>query len=1272
MRPEVETFTSSRPEIDPRLIREHLDRLGDLYFEAFDEQEVYRHLFLLARLTPQNPVELVLRMREEGLVECTVLAFDYPSEFSLITGTLSGMGMDILSGDVFTYRRVSKTATPGPSGHRGESGSAGVLGPWQRRLIIDRFTGTLDTVLPFEVWADELRKEMGRLLGLLEKGEEGAVSEAKQRVNEMVVRRLTRLQHDSRPVLYPVHMDIDNASASWTRLKVISVDTPAFLYALSTALSLHDILIEHMRIRTQGGRIEDRLDLVDAGGRKIEDEDMLDRLKISVLLTKQFTYFLGKAPDPYTALFRFEHLLREVFQKPAQKGWMEVLTHPEALKSLARILGASDFLWEDFIRLQHETLLPMLRTVAGGRPFCESPESLARRIREALHGARTLEEEQDRLNEFKDREIYLMDLDYILNPEGGFQGFAEKLTLLAEHVVATASEIVYRHLVERYGSPKTIGGLETRFAVLGLGKLGGAALGYASDMELLFVYSDSGRTEGNPSLDNSEFFDHLVKGVLRSIRAKREGIFQVDLRLRPFGNAGPLATSLETFCGYYGPGGRAHAYERLALVRMRAIAGDEALGQRLERLRDEMLYFTHAMDFGQLKDLREKQFKEKTGGSRLNAKFSPGGLVDLEYGVQLLQVIHGGSFPELRTPRIHQALCALQDAKIMSQGETSRLIQAYDFLRHLINGLRMLRGSAQDLFLPPQDSEEFLHLARRMGYERGGPLGPAENLRMDFETHTAVVRVFAERYFGRDALPGEDAGTVVDLVLSDDPDQEVRVQVLHKAGFKDPERAFRNLQAMAGIGSRRDTFARLALLAFDHLERVPDCDMALNNWERFIRSLGSPEFHYNLLLSQPMRLEILLGIFSGSQFLADTLIRNPEFLDWVMIPHVLRGARTREEMAQELRQASRNSRSRLEWLNRLRRFRRREMLRVGTRDMCLRVSPQDIVQDLSSLAEVIVQAALEKVWEDLRDGGKLSGFGEDPECCFCVLAMGKLGGKELNYSSDIDLVGMWDERGYLSGPEQGWNHDPGGLFARVMEALRSDLSSHTEEGYAYRVDLRLRPFGRSGELVPSFSALRRYYEEKASLWEVQAALKTRALAGNLVLAHHFLEGLRPVLLRQHLREAVVDSIERMRNEALKAFRKPGAPLDIKSGVGGLRDVEFMVQGLQLIHAPGNPALLEGNTLAALDLLGEARLLPSSSVEELKRDYLFLRRVEHYLQIMEDRQIHALPKDPAEVDALGKRVMGADTGPEEFMAALTECVTRVRGAYTRYLLKGESL
>ena len=1267
MKPNLEAFQAACPDVDPGLLAEHLSRLSDRYFNRFPEEALYEHVRGLSLVSAEHPVELKLTEGNDQGVECTVMAFDYAGVFSLMTGVLTGMGFNITTGDVFTYAPSTGKPQAQPRGGRRDLRRL-AEDPLGRRRIVNHFSGTARSSRPFKDWAGEFRKKLEEIFALLEQGDEQGVETANNLVNEMVVGRLSKLESETPPVLYPTSINVDNETGPTTRLLIVSEDTPAFLYSFSHALSLHGIIIEGVQIRTPHGRIEDVIGVLDAGGQKIEDPVTLNRIKLSALLTKQFTHFLGRAPDPYRALRRFKDMIEDILRLPLKDKWLETLSDPHALKDLALLLGTSDFLWEDFIRLHYEALLPMLTPLLQGRRLSQSEETLQGRLAEALQGAEA-DEQRDRLNRFKDQEIFLIDLDHILNPESDFGTLSLRLTRLAEAVVNTAARLAYDNLVARFGHPETAAGTEASYAIFGLGKLGGVALGYASDIELLFVYSDNGWTRGEESIPNSEFFNRMAQAATQMIEAKQEGIFQVDMRLRPHGNSGPLAASQEAFCDYYGGTGAAHAFERLALVRMRAIGGSGPLGSRLERIRDEIVYSSRNIDIRQLRTLREKQLREKVGGGTRNAKFSPGGLVDLEYNIQILQVLHGHDFTQLRTPRLREALKELSNTGVLLSEEASQLLGAYDFFRQLINAMRMLRGSARDLVLPTEDSPEFSHLARRMGYGGGKSLGPSQQLRIDYETHTAQVRVFSERYFGKSALPGPVTGTVADLVLADLASKDLSEKIFSDAGFQEAERAFTNLRNLAGNGSRRRVFAKLALLAFDTLLQTPDPDMALNNWERFIGSLSSAEFHFRMLLDQPMRLEILLNIFAGSRFLADTLIRYPGLLDWVILPENLHWIRKRSALEEDLGPPPQNADKGSSWLNRLRRFRRKEILRIGTRDICLKAPTEEIMAELSILADVVTEAALNGIFATLQEDGAPQGGPEKPEEGFCILAFGKLGGNELNYSSDIDLLGIF------SAPGGGETRDGADMAARkayysgVMERVGRDLSKHTDAGYAYRVDLRLRPYGRAGDLVTSLSGLLDYYQREASPWERQAALKIRPIAGNMDLGMRFLEALKPLFLERRDRGEVVQSIKTMREAAMKKNFRPGPPVfDVKNGKGGIRDVEFLVQGLQLIHAPDHPEILEANTLAALRALAGAGLLPEDAADQLSEDYLFLRRVEHSLQILEDRQIHALPRDKAEMKTLSKRVMGIEGTEAALLDALRNCCERVLDSHREYLEK----
>jgi glutamate-ammonia-ligase adenylyltransferase len=1259
MKPTVNEIFCLDDGLQLKAVQQHLSRLPEDYFKHFSNGEIACHVRLLQDLNSDHPVATIVSDGENGTIVWTVLAFDYASEFSVISGLLAAYGFSILSGNVFTYAR---TETPAVSSRRRQPrfNTPDLL---RRRRIIDRFILRNKSNRSASEQMSLLGKRLAEVIRLLEEGSAKSSEEARRIVNNAVTVSLGELTRQSSPVLYPMDISMTDVSSSTATLRVVSQDTPAFLYALSIALSLQGLSIERVRIRTVRGRVEDTIEISDRSERSLTDKNVRERIQLSVLLTKQFTFFLPSAPDPYKALSRYWQLVQDIIAAPNRQDWLEIISGPRTMRDLARLLGASDFLWEDFIRLQYESLLPILQPPVDGTVPIASSTPLRARLDAALASCTTTEERLKMLNQFKDREIFLIDLDHILQRGMQFSELARRLTALAELVVEKTAGIIWEILTARHGHPRTVGGLPAHYAVMGLGKLGGIALGYASDIELLFVYSDNGSTDGEHSISNAEFFCELARLTAKSILAKREGIFEVDLRLRPYGHSGPLACSLENFCKYYGPGGPALSYERLALVRMRTIAGDHTFGTRLERLRDEFVYRVREIKLEDIHKLRARQATEKNKPGRFNAKFSPGALVDLEYTVQLLQVEFGAEHDALRTPQIHQALAGLREAGILDAEEQERLVSAYGFARRLINGLRMLRGSARDLFLPEIKSDEYMHLARRMGYEEKDGLSPSEQLHLDVETRTAAVRAFVEKHYGRKSLPGSAGGNIADVLLSSDRNDPAVTDVLKRAGFRDAGRAFSNLHSLAGRGRRREVFLSLAVLACDHLKHEPAPDMALNNWDRFVSKADNPLEHFQTLLSQPKRLDILLGIFSRSQFLADSLIRYPGFLSWVTDPVVLQRPRSRETLIAELAESTLGSEPYEEWPSAVCRFRRREILRIGTRDMILKAPIEEITGDLSALADAVLEEAIRNTWRHLMDEGHIPSGYESLVSRFFLIGLGKLGAEELNYSSDIDLIAgfePFERNSVLVGKERE-------ILSRLLNRLCRNLTRHTSDGYAYRIDFRLRPYGSAGEQPLTTESMKDYYKNKAALWEIQTLLKSRIVAGSRETGDPFLKEVRSLLSRPLPVDAIVSSICSMRKAAIQQITKQNSLThDVKTGIGGIRDIEFLVQGYQLSFAYRYPDILVGNTLQALRLLGGHDLLSERTAGLLAGHYVFLRRVEHFLQILENRQIHEIPAHTDELNALAKRLSGTDAKADNFLDDLSRRTEEVREIYTEEL------
>ncbi len=412
------------------------------------------------------------------------------------------------------------------------------------------------------------------------------------------------------------------------------------------------------------------------------------------------------------------------------------------LGALARLLGVSEFLWDDFLRMQYANLSPVVENVAAlAQP--KERTILAAELSLELATAADGQERRRRLNAFKDREMFRIDMRHIMGHAPEFGQFAAELTDLVETVVAATADLVMAELTAQYGEPRGDDAARIPLAVCALGKCGGRELGYASDIELMFVYGGAGQTTGPRVLSAAEFFDRLVTEFKAAIWARREGIFEIDLDLRPYGKAGSLAVSFDAFRRYFAPGGPAWSYERQALIKLRAIAGDPAFGRTIEATRDMFVYGPLPFDVVALRAMRERQLRHLVIPGTINAKFSPGALVDVEYTVQGLQMMYGHAHPEIRLTNTQAAITALAQAGIISVENAARLSEALLFLRELINALRVVRGNSKDLTVPPEGSEEFAFLARRLGY--GNDSG---RLRADLTHHLEWVRRLNARLLG--------------------------------------------------------------------------------------------------------------------------------------------------------------------------------------------------------------------------------------------------------------------------------------------------------------------------------------------------------------------------------------------------------------------------------------------------------------------------------------------------------------------------------------------
>jgi glutamate-ammonia-ligase adenylyltransferase len=712
------------------------------YATTFSEQDIKHHATLAERLDDDHLVEVEAVPLDDGHWRVTIVGYDYPGELSLICGLLFVYGFSIHDGDVFTYEPVAILAKVWePSqGLRPKAGGD------SRRKIVDVFTvHSVHGEAPADIWL-RYADDLAALLRLMHAGQRRA---ARGELAKRVAIALREIA-GATTTLYPVDIEIDNtASSQYTLLRIDAPDTIGFLYEFTNALAFNRIYIARVTVDSVGNRVRDILYVTDADGQKITTPDKQRELRAATVLIKHFTRLLPLSPNPESALLHFRELIGQLFTHPNWPDELASLERPEVLNALARLLGVSDFLWDDFLRMQYANLFPVVRDV-DALATAKSKRQLQAEL-EAAWGEKPgfwekpgfSERWRATLNAFKDREMFRVDMRHIQGLIPEFWEFSEELTDLAEVVVDAACRLCFEELRLQFGEPCLADGQPCPLTVCALGKCGGRELGFASDIELMFIYAGNGHTTGPRRITTAEFFEKVVQMFVSAIQAKREGIFEIDLQLRPYGKAGSMAVSLDAFRRYFAPDGPAWAYERQALVKLRPIAGDAELGQQVTALRDRFVYNGEPFDVTAMRAMRERQIRHLVTGGTINAKYSPGGLVDAEYLVQGLQVTHGCRNSNLRLTNIRETLVALAAAGILSPDDYARLRKAHTFLRWLIDALRVVRGNAKDLTVPPAGSEEFAFLARRLRYG-----SDVAQLHDDLTRHTACIQELSERLLG--------------------------------------------------------------------------------------------------------------------------------------------------------------------------------------------------------------------------------------------------------------------------------------------------------------------------------------------------------------------------------------------------------------------------------------------------------------------------------------------------------------------------------------------
>lgn len=409
------------------------------------------------------------------------------------------------------------------------------------------------------------------------------------------------------------------------------------------------------------------------------------------------------------------------------------------------------------------------------------------------------------------------------------------------------------------------------------------------------------------------------------------------------------------------------------------------------------------------------------------------------------------------------------------------------------------------------------------------------------------------------------------------------------------------------------------------LKHSPNPEQSLNNFTRFIENTFNKTSIYKDLAIYPQMMKILITTFGYSQYFADILVRDPELFRWLTYTDILDRKMTKENYTSEIRNAISPFKSTVKKLNTLRRYKRHEILRIGVRDIFNIADFNETVNSISDLAEAIVEVCLELAIEEIKK--KFSAF---PETEYVIIALGKLGGKELNYSSDIDLIFVYNQEGEIKTSKGVVSHYE--IFNDLVSTLINFLSEKTEEGNLYRVDFRLRPEGSVGSLARSLLGYLTYYEVYGKIWERQMLIKARPIAGNLNFGYEFIKILDSFVYPKSFYENPIEEIAKIKS---KIESTATSELNIKLRKGGIRDIEFIVQTLQLLNGGRNPDLKEPNTLKAIEKLATAGFLTQNEAKILSENYIYFRRIEHLLQISQNLQVHTIPSDPNFLTSLAK-------------------------------------
>ena len=844
------------------------------------------------------------------------------------------------------------------------------------------------------------------------------------------------------------------------------------------------------------------------------------------------------------------------------------------------------------------------------------------------------------LRKFKKREYIRIGLRDLLG-KVGFKETVEDISNLADVCLQAAYEHADRELQKKFGRPvyQDANGnwIESEFAILGMGKLGGRELNYSSDIDLIYIYTSSqGETRSTSessitSISNHEYFTKLALDITKSLHeiTSDGNVFRVDLELRPEGNSGEIVNSLTSCEIYYQSWGR--TWERQALIKARVSAGSENLGKEFFEMIEPFIY-RRSLDFEAIEEIKSMKYQInkslKGKHSKGNIKLGFGGIREVEFTIQAYQLLLGGRDKSLRVRDSLGAMKTLYEKNILTEADHNHLREAYIFLRNLENRVQITFGL--QTYLLPDNEIDLAVLARKMRIAGDSQKNLADNLMKEYETHTRFVgTLFAEQFVEKEKR--EAAETLSsEWDRSRIGEEQFTESMLAEIPFlPDPKRTYRFLKSFRdgtqfshpSVQSIQEFYSIIPKI-FQQCRRVPKPDSAIENLCRFVEATGARESFLSLFQSNEKFLELLLILFGSSGMLSQILIKRPDLVDVLTDMEAIYRFKLAEKIQEDLNSALKTSPDFESKSLVLRRTKQAEELRIGVRYLIKEADLAGTLKDLSNLADVFLQTVYRIACEEQKSGNHND---------FCIIGMGKLGGHELNFGSDLDVLLVYDE-GESDPPPEGFS----GYYSALSQMIYKLTSEMTSAGYAYKIDTELRPEGDAGALVLSVQGYEKYFKSRARIWEQQALVRARFVAGNAEVGKKFIEAVHQFVYQDKFEYGSLIEISRLRERMEQELAKESTKgKNVKLGFGGLADIEFAVQIIQLMHGKKFPRLRQTNTLSALKSFVALGLIDQDMAEELQDSYLFLRNLECALRIIRQTPTNTLPKDNKELAPLAR-------------------------------------